>query len=256
MAYANPAFGILHAGAVAGFGAITPKNAMAAGQGVERLVDSRTALLAKFAASAPDHDVEVNRGTGTLEAVDRLWIPAGHNLSGSTVTVFSGASSPASTNRGSVVATSAAVHLAFTSNTQRFVRVAFSGTGQWEMGELWITRYRQTVRGIDPGWEAPVSVPTVVMHFATHESTALLGPPRRIFHVTFHDVEEGSADATLLGDVANLGRAAAFLFWPPSSGALPFIARLQDDGSREQDSPAPLLKLGHEYGFRLIEQTI
>lgn len=256
MAYSNPAYGILHAGALAGSAAITPKYATAAGFGKERLIDSRSALLCRFSASQANHDVEIDRGAGTLEAVDRCWIPAGHNLSGATVRVYSGGTSPASTLRGSsAVSGSGAIDFGFTSNTDRYVRVLFDGTGQWELGELWITRRRTTTRGLDPGWGAPSIVPAQITEMPTREISTLLGPARRVFGFSYHDVDDGGADATLLDDVAALGRAAAFLFWPPASSALPFVAKLLEDGDREQDSPVPVVKLGHEYGFRLIEQT-
>lgn len=255
--YQNPAYGILHAGALAGASAITTKYATAANFGKERLIDARTTLLMKFSASQADHHVETNRGTGTLEAVDRCWIPAGHNLSGATVRVYSGSSSPASTLRGSspTVAGTGAIDFAFTSTTDRYVRVLFDGTGTWELGELWLTRRRSTVRGLDPGWETPIRVPTEITEFPTREITAVLGPARRIFGFSYHDVDDAAADSVLLTDVANLGRAAAFLFWPPHASTLPFVAKLLEDGDREQDSPMPSIKLGHEYGFRLIEQT-
>ena len=254
--YQNPGYGILHAGALAGSAAITTKYATASGFGKERLIDSRSALLMKFAASQADHDVETNRGTGTLEAVDRCWIPAGHNLTGATVRVYSGASSPAATLRGSaVVGGTGAIDFAFTSTTDRYLRVLFDGTGTWELAELWLTRRRSTTRGLDPGWDAPIVVPSEVTELPTREISTLLGPARRVYGLTYHDVDETGADAVLLQNVANLGRASAFLFWPPNADALPFVAKLLEDLDREQDSPMPALKLGHEYIFRLIEQT-
>jgi hypothetical protein len=255
--YQNPAYGILHAGALAGFAAMTTKYGTVTGFGVERLIDARTALLMRFSGSQTDHHVEIDRGTGTLEAVDRCWIPAGHNLSGATVRVYSGTSSPASTLRGSspTVAGTGAIDFSFTTTTDRYVRVLFDGTGAWELGELWLTRRRTTVRGLDPGWGSPLVVPTELIEFPTREISTVLGPARRTYDITYHDVDDAGSDAVLLTDVANLGRAAAFLFWPPHAGTLPFVAKLREDLDREQDSPQPSIKLGHEYGFRLIEQT-
>jgi len=258
VAYANPAYGIRHAAAEAGFAKITTKYATAAGFGKERLIDYRGALLMKFAASQADHDVEIDRGTGLLEALDRLAIPPGHNLSGVDLEIYGGATSPAATLLAeTVVALSSLwVDFAFPASSDRYLRLKFNTTGTWELGELWFTRYLQPATGIVRDWEAPLLTPRQVVEFPSREAVALLATPRRRMQLEHQGLAEAGADEQIYRLLASSGVALPFLFWGMDTAAIPFVARLEEDLEKTQDHPQPKTQVAYTYKLALREQLL
>jgi hypothetical protein len=249
---------VRHFGQEAGSAAITTKHATAAGMGKERLIDGRSALLCQFAASQPDHDVEFDLNALTDRGVDDLLIPPGHNLGGVACQVFTGATSPASTFRASATPTASTdwvIVTAIGSLGDRYLRLKFNATGQWHLGEVWFGRKETPARGVAQGWELSREVPVEVVEFPTREVVSVLGGSRRVVSLTYADVEDGLGDWVILQQIAALGRSAPFVFFPPQSSGVPFLARLLEDVSIEQDSPVPAVKLGYRFRLRLREQT-
>jgi hypothetical protein len=239
MAHQLITMNFLHAAADAGTAAISTQNAVAAGWPVAHLVDRIAGTLMKFNASAADHDIEVDRGAGTLEAIDRLIIPLGHNLSGSTVEVFSDPTPGPTTSRGSAAATAALFSLDFTSNTDRYVRVTFSGSGTWEIPQLFLTRKRTFSKGIDPRWDAPIVEPdSLVESFPGREDVTITAPGRRVLEI--EAIAYDGADLTIYDDlVAAVGKHTPFYIDPPDSDLGTLFVRIANDPGRTQDFPAP-----------------
>ena len=88
MAYVPPYFVFLHAGRLAGDAAITMSPAAVTDFPKFYTIDGRAQSLAKHGSVGAATWV-CDRGAGTLEAIDTLIIPAGHNLGAQTVTVHS-----------------------------------------------------------------------------------------------------------------------------------------------------------------------
>jgi len=80
MAWRNPRYMFQHAARDAGASALTPDPAADSDFPIDYLIDDRAGSLFKFGSSSASAKIEIDRGTGTLEAVDRIIIPAGHNL--------------------------------------------------------------------------------------------------------------------------------------------------------------------------------
>jgi len=258
VAYANPAFATRHLGAEVGVAAIETKYATVAGFGKERLIDYRGALLMRFSASQSDHDIELDRGAG-FDATQwsRLVIPAGHNLAGTTIEVYSGASSPAATLRGTFAGVGSGwLDLAFTAAADRYFRIEFTTAGTWELGELWITTRAETATGIVQGWRPPYRTPAERIEFPSREAVSLLATPRRRFLLEHRGLVEGSADELVYLGVIQTGVGKPFLFWEPSVGATPWIALLEQDGERTQDHPQPRTQVAYTYGLALREQLL
>jgi len=255
VAYQNPAFVIRHYGSEIGVGAISSSVAAAAGFGKERLIDYRLANNFKFSTSAAAHWIEYDMNALGGATINRIIIPAGHTLSGLTLTVKSGASTPPTTTRGSAVATAGMFDLSLTSSTDRYWRLEFSGTGQWELPELWLGFYEQTTSGPTPQWENSRLSPAVVEPYMTREAVLVAGPSRRLFTIE-HQWLVLPGDGTIYGNLLLRGFFAPFWFYPTDSvfGG-PFLVRLTEDGGREQDHPVPQIAMTYTVKIRMLEQT-
>jgi len=253
-AYQSPAFILEHLAADAGVAAVTSNNATVAGQGVERLIDSRTAKPLWFASALGDHDIEIDFGVTTV--VQSLFIPAGHTLGTTTVEVFSGASSPAASSEGTKAATAdAPFQFDWVNGTgARFWRVAFNASGAWRLPELVLgSKTRTMVRGPEPDWRTPVQSAVNIGEFPAFEAALVLGAERRVWELDFRRVSDAD-DLDVFDTLQNLGRARPFAFLPPDSHYGWTWVRLVEDFDYRQSFPAPGVSVQYDANARLIEQ--
>ena len=80
MAWRNPRYAFQHAIRDSGVSSITVIPSADADYPVDYLIDDRAGSLFKFDSSSGSSLIRIDRGAGSLEAVDRIIIPAGHNL--------------------------------------------------------------------------------------------------------------------------------------------------------------------------------
>lgn len=249
MAYRNPEFGFLHAAADAGVGAITTTNALLAGFPKDHLIDRRPSSLATFAGFATTHDIRLDRGAAGLEAVDRLLIPAGHNLDTATSLQVEKSTTGAFAGEESVIgfllappAGQLEIDLS-PGHTERHLRLKMNGSGKWSLGQLWYTR-RRAMAEASPAtpWEEPVVVPARVRQTPTRRAASILGAPRRRYRWRYVGVS--GADQVLLDElrVATSNGARAFWVWPAESTEAAVLVEGGADGQplewrREQDHP-------------------
>jgi len=153
LAYVSPYFVFLHA-ARAAAATITVSPAEAAAFPAYYAYDGRAQSLFKYGSSGAGSTFKIDRGAGTLEAVDVLVIPSGHNLGEQTVTVVSdndGAyGSP--TTLATFTSEAVLINQALASSTERYLRITFAGTGTWELPEVWFGKKRQPTLGPQPSW--------------------------------------------------------------------------------------------------------
>lgn len=252
MAYRNPAFVARHFMAEAGVSAIT-SSATLAGQGVERLIDYRLAANMKFSTTATGLFVEVDFGAD--QSLDRLIIPAGHNMAGANLRVFANDTSPANGGGSIFVHNEASagaglLDFSWATVTKRYWRFISPTSGQWEFGELWFGQRQQTSTGPRIGWELPLFTPAVVRSFATREAVAIAGPSRRRMNLE-HAALSGT-DLAIYDEVLALGVALPFYAYAPDDTlADPILMRLVEDGGRTQDHPIPKATAGPSYTVRL-----
>ena len=167
MAYRQPLFLSHHALRLAGAAAIGG-TAMHVDFPVARAFDSAGLRRARFGGTAANQYVKVDRGAGfaALQTLDRLIIPAGHNLNGCTVQVRQHTSDPAAGTDGTLIGSqavtgSALVEIALSpalSNRYAIVNFVTAGTA-WEFGELWLGKLNAlTTSSPEPEWtEAPLA---------------------------------------------------------------------------------------------------
>ncbi|MHC4715136.1 MAG: hypothetical protein ACYTAN_18010, partial [Planctomycetota bacterium] len=163
MSWRNVQFAFLHAGRDAGAGAISCANTFAT-NGAAFLIDDRAGSLSTFTAAATDHWVQYDRGAGTLEEINRLIIPAGHNYNGQNVRVRTDTASDMSADPTEIlpkaaVSSAGIIDLAMTGGTEaqrkyRYVRIDDDDAASWnpQTPQHILTRTRTTTRGPEQGW--------------------------------------------------------------------------------------------------------
>lgn len=239
-----PYFVWSHAGRSAGDASVTMSPAASSAMPKYRSLDGFGQSLAQHGSSSGAAYWQVDRGTGTLEAVDRLLIPSGHNLGAQTVTVASDDNSGFTTPTTLASFTSAAglIEQSLTSSTERYLRVSFGGTGQWEYGEMWLGRTRTPSSAVvvDPAWKrAPLSNVTVQRFPTGVQGSVVNGPDQRTLGMTLRWV--AGADATLVEDmIAACGGAKSPLWVAGPDDAVPTtLMWLAAVSAWEQDSSVP-----------------
>lgn len=244
MAWRAPRFMLLHELRRAGSAAVTVTDE-AAGFPKYRLFDDRAGDVFKFNTSSSSHTIIVDRGAdfASHDAIDRLYIPDGHNLTG-TLDMDqddnSGFTSPTTLISGTAAIPASGpvdVDLSFPS-TQRYVRVQFLGTGQWEIPELILTKTLTTSRGPDPEWSY-VPEESALHSDKSSGATAhlLLGPDRGRWRLEYR-FSSDSDDRTLFERVLAHPTTAPFLLDPPYDDRSPLWVTLTER-RRRNDHPNP-----------------
>lgn len=241
MAYIVPLYGALH---VLEASTVTCTPAASASFPLFYLFDRRGGSLFAFGSSGASSRIDVDRGAAGLEVFDRLFIPSGHNLGAQTVTVktsTTGAFAGEEVTRASFTSAPGLIDQAVTSNSDRFVRITFAGTGTWQLGELWLTHRLSTgARGPDPRWnDVKRGQYDRTVYRSGVTSTAILGPARRVLGYSFNRLPDGAEGATLKAFLDAIAWGAVrFLLWP-IDGSSPLMAELDSQATRQQDSPNP-----------------
>lgn len=260
MSYARPRFAWLHvlADAAVGGGSIDLSAAAHADYPAERLWDYRPNRLMRFNAAATSFWVEVDRGAAGLEAVDRLVIPAGHNLGATTLEVFestTGAFGGEEVSLGSVAAPGAdVIDLALDSSSARYLRLVVTGSSLvYEFGELYLTRQRQPAsRGFDPGYSDLPVAQTVEEDTPSGIVAVAFGPPRDQIEAEINRLD--GADLTLFDELkAHALRRLGVWYWRHDTASVPIFAT-PTVTKREQARENPTLDgEAWQFGFTLRE---
>jgi hypothetical protein len=262
MAWRNPRYAFLHAARTAGAAAISSQNAFAAAQPKELLVDDRYSERAKFNAAATDHHVQLDRGAGTLEAIDRLLVPAGHNFSGGNLRIRHADDSGFTTGVADLLAStavsgSALLDYTLTSSTKRYVRMDWpsSPSTAWEWGEWILTRTRATTRGPEPGWkDAPRHAVQVFETPSAIDALLETGPDRREIEYLYHLVKDAADLAVFEELISAVGMARPLVIDPAYDSEGPLFVRLTQAIERAYDNPAPNTNpISKSYRLRFLE---
>lgn len=243
MTWQNPQYAFLHAARDAGASAITDNShGWLTANPKDFLIDDRAGSLATFDSSESDHWIQVDRGTGTLEAIDRLIIPSGHNLAGVTITVKTGAADPPTTTRLTAAGVVAGlIDEAVTSNDDRYVRIEFSVTsGAWAIPQLIYTRTRTTDRGPEPGWGDMLLHNTLDFEKESGSIASLsLGADRRFFEFVYRYVKL-AADLLVFSDLlSTCGTSKPFYLDPAFTGETAVWVKLTQNSRQQLDRAAP-----------------
>lgn len=261
MAYANPAFGFLHAGRDAGVSGLSSTNAIHADFPLAFLIDDRGGDNLKFNAAAVDHALVVNRGAAGLDAIDRLYIPSGHTFAGGNITVEADDAADfvgSTTILASTAVPAGAFDQALTETQLQYLRLncPTSPSTAWELPELRFTNKREITIGPAPDWvDYYISNAEFFPKPSGVRATLVTGPQLRHMEFTYEGAGFPTAadNTTLLAFIQAVGTTVPFLFWTPFD-TLPVMMQMDEDPRRIFDYPAP--KSGtesYEYRFSMTE---
>jgi hypothetical protein len=243
MSWRNPRYCYLHAARDAGAAAISTNNTFHADFPKDFLIDDRAGSLCKMGTSEIDHYIQVDRGAGTLDAIDRLIIPVGHNLSGFTFDLYAddnaGMASPTTLINGAS-ATAAMIDEDFASNQERYVRLVPVGTGQWAFPELMLTATETTTRGPEPGWVDMLRHNTLDFEKESGSIASLsLGANRRFIEYVYRLVVV-AADLTVFSElIAACGTSKPFYLDPCFDTEAAIWMKLTEDSRQQLDRASP-----------------
>lgn len=263
MAWRPPRFGILHAARLAGASALSVANSSDPGTPLAYLVDGFR-VAHKMSADAVDHHLQLDRGAGTLEAIDRMFIPEGHNYDGEEIKVEAADDAAFTSNVTEILAATTIsgtglIDETLTSNTQRYVRMTLGdGVSLWtpETPEWVLTRTRVTSQiGPNPRtWPDTFRPSRTRIDLPSGVSASIVkGAMRRFFRFDY-DVVDNAADQAVLDDLLVGGQNGdPILLDPPFDDEPALWVQFDDDAVREFDHPAPQKARGYRYTFALIE---
>ena len=240
-------FAWLHAAADAGLAALTASVSLDASGSFpkDHSIDYRPNTLTRLAAAQTAFNLTLDRGAGTLEAVDQLVIPAGHNFDGATLTPKSsttGAWAGEETSHGAtVVSGTGVIAPAWTngSTTQRYLRLSVTAAPSrvYEWGSLYFTHGQVPARGLDPSY-SDLPVPR-----ANRERTpsgiisTVFGVPVRAITARVHRLS-GADLAVFDGVAAHAALGLPFWYWRTDSALAPLYVT-GEFSARSQDRESP-----------------
>jgi hypothetical protein len=264
MAYRNPNFYFHHAmrtALVANLGG----SAYAAASPLARVIDSSISQLGQYNAAAVNQFTKVNRGAGfaSLPSPDRLIIPAGHTLAGTTVEVRHNASDPGTGTTGTAIfsgAVAAGLQVLTLSPvlSLQYALVNVPASGAWAFPELWLAVKRTTVRGVVSAWKQTPLANVQRSDLEGGQSYALrLGAKRRQYDLTWQGLS--ATDKLVFDDLLTETQDGAlpFYFDPPddAEGTVLVHAITPTSPLEEvtQDMPAPQVGPTYTISLKLRE---
>lgn len=167
MAWRNIRLYYLHAARAVGSANITSNVSFTTSK--DFLVDDRGGSICRL-ASGTNNYIQLDRlVAGTT--INKLYIPAGHELNGCTIRLESDDnstfSSPATMLAATAISSSAAINYDVTGSGERYVRLTLQTAGVWGLGELYLSQQRTLVRGPESGWRDEYFYPAQVFEKRT-----------------------------------------------------------------------------------------
>ena len=273
MAWRSPRFGILHAARDAGAAGVTGANAFSTTQTKDHLLDDRAGTLTTFAATASDHYIQVDRGAAGLEAIDRLWIPLGHNFSGWDVQLASsttGAFAGEETQRinhattytvggaGGLSVPATQLDFTFTSSDDRYWRMDWPNevTINPALGELLLTRTRSTVRGPEPGWSDNIEANVQTTALASGVRPVLVNGADNASYAFNYRAVDDVTDQAIFDLLVTTGLNNPILLDPPyDTNTSVWVQVVESSRVQDESVPATTDAKTPRYQFRFLGHT-
>ena len=250
MTWRAPRYCYRHALRDAGESAITGLNAFHADYPKTRLIDERSSVNMKFAASDNDHYIQMDRGSASEPAITRLFIPSGHNF-GATGDIRLRADTTddmatatlliAHDGDGENVGTGD-IDITFDSNTEQYVRLDWPNqSGQWELPELWLTDTVTIIRGPEPKWtDHPVPNAVAIPKASGERPVIETGAAQRLLGFQYAHCETADT-ASLDALIAAVGISKPFIVDPPYDDEAAIIMKFIEAPRSTWDHPIPQL---------------
>lgn len=261
MSYRGFQFGLIHAGRDAGASGFSMGvGTLDSGSSFGSLIDDRPDTVANFTPSAGTLQIRLDRGAGTLAALDHLFIPPGFDLDGGSIQVdaddeptFTGATNLAASM---AVPSAGPIDIELSSSALRYIAVTVSGLGASAYLSQLILTARETPpnRGPVPNWRDEPDDPTArSTSQSRHASVLALGPAASLVSAEFQQVSE-AADMAALDAVLNHPKQFPVVVRRPDDADPSFWGHITSAG-RVFDSPAPQRLTAKRYTFEFRENV-
>jgi hypothetical protein len=263
--YQLPGFNFLHAGADAGVGSMTSSGVESA-YPLDNLIDYRPSSLCKFDGTTSNEWIKIDRGTGTLEDVDRFIMPAGHNLATCDLIRLHSSTNDADWtlldgwNQTSESDPDGIIDRSFTATDDRWVRFTCLEAGTvWETTQLWWTNKRTPTIGPEVPWTEEQVPNTVTVPFPSRTAALSLAGNRWRYDLTYNMVS--GTDLTLFDDLIDEVGVDLLPFYfdcPDDTAPVgPLLMRIiASSYSREQQHPTPSgsATVAYRIRFSMLEE--
>jgi len=152
MAFRAPRYSYVHAARDLGVASITLDGSSAdADFPIDNLIDDRAGTLMKFTAPSLGENIEVDLGVGFDTGINRVIVPANHNLTGIRVWQDdnAGFATPSALAAASSETPGTIIDYEFTDSTQRYLRFVISGSSTlWQVPQLVFTKVVTLTTGV------------------------------------------------------------------------------------------------------------
>jgi hypothetical protein len=224
MAYRAPRYSYIHAARDVGADAITVSHTAHADFPVDNLVDDRASTLFKWSTSVATPTIDIDLGDGFVTGLDRLIIPANHNITNLRMweDTASNYATKTALDVGTTITPGTLAAIDLTATTKRYLRIAISGTLQFQLPQIVFTEIKTLTVGPDlansaDGYRANVT--------RLNQNTGLLpsilhGPQQRVMEYDYAPIE-GTDLTAMEALIATVGMSKPFFVDPASFSATP-----------------------------------
>jgi len=226
MAYRAPRYSFSHAARDVGASAITVSDTAHTDYPKDNLLDDRAGTIFKWSAVVTDPTIAVDLGSGFVTGLDRIIIPANHNVVNVKVEQAddSGFSVNLSTLKTATVVTAGSqIDLEFTASTRQFIRITFTGgPTQYYLSQLVLTEIKALTVGPDLA-NSPdgfLANATQIIQNNGMRPSIQHGPQQRVIEYSYAPIE-GANLTTMKALIAAVGVTVPFYVDPASFSATP-----------------------------------
>jgi hypothetical protein len=251
MAWRNIRLYYAHAARAAGASGISSNATFSTPK--DHLIDDRGGIITRLSSGANNY-IQIDRGAPS-STLNKLYIPAGHELSGCTIKLESddnsGFSSPLTMLADTAITNNLAINYDTANSGERYLRLTMITSGTWGLGELIISQQRALSRGPETSWTDETVYPAAVYEKRTGARPAAeFGSPLRAMAFDFRRVDPADL-AFFTGLELAVGVTRPFLLDAPFDDGGTIWCSLTGPISREFDSKNPIGESQRYYRQRM-----
>jgi len=226
MAFRAPRYSWVHAARDVGASAITVSDTADTDFPVDNLIDDRSSTLFKWSASVTDPTIDVDLGSDFVTGLDRLIIPANHNIE--TLTIFED-DNAGFTSATTLLATTTLptpgvlIDLAFAASSERHIRIEITGSDTYFLSQLYLTTLVTFVVGphLKNALDSHKANVTRLLQPTGISLTVQNGPDQRVLTYPYEFALTGSDLENMEAMIQGVGMVRPFYVDPASFSATP-----------------------------------
>jgi len=229
MAYRAPRFSHVHAIRDAGASAIIVSDTAHADFPKENLIDDRASTRFMWSASVVDPTIDIDLGAGFVTGLERLIIPANHNIESITVLDDDnlGFTSPATLHAADTGINAGTLYdsgpFDTGNSTQRYIRIQINGTAKFYLPQLYLTKIVTLTIGptLADALDSARSNFTRLEQESGVSPSVQKGPDQRVLDYTYEFALSGADLTAMEAFIADVGMHRPFFVDPASFSTPP-----------------------------------